>query len=291
MSGSKTFNIKFRHRVFLHLTFCFIMLFFLAIAMLIFNFDMKLSSSLLSQIKNEYKTFFLENKISSINSSSSELMEDLFSKQERYELAINRLERLESFVHSAESIDMVTVTEQLGSYMKETVLNEIPNGFPIPDAKISSRYGERVHPVTKVKQIHHGIDFPAAIGTPIYSPADGVVEAIRVSTQGSGNFMRLQHTYGFSSSYSHLHKFSVKEGDFVKKGELIAYSGNTGLSSGPHLHYEIRFLGKSLDPHPFIKWNYDNFSEITNKVPLIKWDELLTNIEIRIAMNPNLNAQ
>ncbi|WP_156265174.1 M23 family metallopeptidase, partial [Enterococcus faecium] len=87
----------------------------------------------------------------------------------------------------------------LGSYMKETVLNEIPNGFPIPDAKISSRYGERVHPVTKVKQIHHGIDFPAAIGTPIYSPADGVVEAIRVSTQGSGNFMRLQHTYGFSS--------------------------------------------------------------------------------------------
>ncbi|GAM74498.1 membrane protein [Vibrio ishigakensis] len=128
-------------------------------------------------------------------------------------------------------------------------------------------------------------------GAPIYAPADGVVEVTRPSKTGSGNFLRLQHSYGFSSSYSHLQKFEVKSGEFVEKGQLIAYSGNTGFSTGPHLHYEIRFVGRALDPMAFHEWNVDNFESLFEKERGVRWDSLVKKIESRASNQLQLSSQ
>ncbi len=76
-----------------------------------------------------------------------------------------------------------------------------------------------------------------------------------------------------------MKSFNVKSGQFVKKGDLIGYTGNTGITSGPHLHYEIRFVGRSLDPMPFIHWNIDNFETVFNNQKGIPWDFLIKAVE------------
>ncbi|MCA7113251.1 M23 family metallopeptidase, partial [Staphylococcus aureus] len=82
----------------------------------------------------------------------------------------------------------------------------------------------------------------------ILAPADGVVETVRPGNKGYGNYLTLRHSFGFSSSFAHLNKFNVKSGQFVSKGDVIAQCGNSGNSTGPHLHYEVRFLGRTLNP-------------------------------------------
>ncbi|MDF5356686.1 M23 family metallopeptidase, partial [Vibrio parahaemolyticus] len=133
-------------------------------------------------------------------------------------------------------------------------------------------------------------DFAVNIGTKIYAPADGVVEVTRRSNKGSGNFLRLQHSFGFSSSYSHLKAFKVKSGQFVKKGQLIAISGNSGLSSGPHLHYEVRFVGRALNPKPFVDWSLNDFEDIFTKERRIRWESLIKTVEQRVAQQLQLSS-
>jgi murein DD-endopeptidase MepM/ murein hydrolase activator NlpD len=171
------------------------------------------------------------------------------------------------------------------------MLTQIPSGPPVKNARTSSGYGKRIHPVTGVMKYHRGQDFAVNTGTPIYAPADGAIEAIRPSNKGSGNFLRILHSYGFSSSYSHLSKFAVKKGDFIKKGDLIAYSGNSGLTSGPHLHYEVRFIGRPLNPKPFLDWNVDKFDTIFKNVRGIRWESLVDKIELRVSHQLQLSSQ
>ena len=126
-----------------------------------------------------------------------------------------------------------------------------------PKFKISSHFGARDiknHP--KASKNHGGIDFAAPIGTPVYAPSDGVVGLLRASEAkvGSGNFIRLNHSYGFSSSYSHLSKFNVKQDQLIRRGDLLGWTGNTGYTTGPHLHYEIVFNNKKINPINFINY-------------------------------------
>ncbi|MEF1193007.1 M23 family metallopeptidase, partial [Vibrio parahaemolyticus] len=151
-------------------------------------------------------------------------------------------------------------------------------------------FGKRIHPVTKVAKMHRGLDFAVNIGTKIYAPADGVVEVTRRSNTGSGNFLRLQHSFGFTSSYSHLKKFKVQSGQFVRKGDLIGISGNSGLSSGPHLHYEVRFVGRALNPKPFVDWSLNNFEDIFTKERKIRWESLIKTVEQRVAQQLQLSS-
>ena len=84
------------------------------------------------------------------------------------------------------------------------------------------------------------------------------------------------HNYGFESSYALLqNKPVVKEGQFVKKGDLIAYSGNSGMSTGPHVHYEVKFIGRTLDPEAFLRWRGSNFIEIFKKEKRVTWESLI----------------
>ena len=120
---------------------------------------------------------------------------------------------------------------------------------PISGARLSSRFGMRKHPILGYSKMHRGVDFAARRGTPIMAAGDG-----RITFSGRngsyGKFIEIRHLNGFSTRYGHLHKFKkgIKKGVFVKQGDIIGYVGNTGRSTGPHLHYEVKHKNRIINP-------------------------------------------
>lgn len=211
-------------------------------------------------------------------------------------VALNqRIDDMETVLGIKPSENNQTITQRvdtaaINSAVRATLFQLIPNGAPTPNAQLTSGFGSRVHPITKKRKRHDGLDFAAKIGTPIYAPADAVIERARSSNYGYGNQLTLNHTMGFISTYSHMSKFKVKQGEFVKKGQLIGWTGNSGLSTGPHLHYEIRFLGKPLNPRPFVKWNIENFDALFKQEKNVQWASLLNTINGMVAMQVQLTG-
>ncbi|EAL4138070.1 M23 family peptidase [Campylobacter upsaliensis] len=159
---------------------------------------------------------------------------------------------------------------------QQGILNQIPNGWPITNKGITGKFGWREHPILKRKEFHPGIDLAASIGTPIYAPASGVVEFSGYSNNGYGYNVILLHNFGFKSVFAHMtRKDVVKAGDFVNKGDLIGYTGNTGLSTGPHLHYEVRFINKTLEPLYFLNLKRKNMNEFFNQERRVPWQSLI----------------
>ncbi|WP_240006149.1 M23 family metallopeptidase [Pseudaquidulcibacter saccharophilus] len=120
---------------------------------------------------------------------------------------------------------------------------------PINGARLTSNFGYRVHPISGYTKLHEGVDFGAPTGTPVYSAGDGVVTRAGIMG-GYGNVVDIDHGNGWSTRYGHLSRFAsgLSVGDRVKQGQTIALSGNTGRSTGPHLHFEIRKNGSPLNP-------------------------------------------
>lgn len=134
---------------------------------------------------------------------------------------------------------------------KEKLFAAIPAIQPIANKQLialASGFGQRIHPVYKVKKMHTGIDFAAEIGTPIYATADGKVIAVDVKFSGYGKLVEIDHGFGYRSRYAHMHEFAVRIGQNIKRGDLVGYVGNTGLSTAPHLHYEVLINGNQVDP-------------------------------------------
>ncbi|MCH3689710.1 M23 family metallopeptidase [Campylobacter lari] len=155
-------------------------------------------------------------------------------------------------------------------------LTQIPNGHVIEDNGVTGNFGWRHHPILNKKEFHPGIDLRAVLNTPIYAPANGVVEYAAYSNNGYGYSVILIHNFGFKTVYAHMmRKDVVKAGQFVKKGDLLGYTGNTGLSTGPHLHYEVRFINKLLDPKIFIDLNRKNYEQIFDKERRVPWQSLI----------------
>lgn len=117
------------------------------------------------------------------------------------------------------------------------------------DYRISSKFGNRKHPIRGKVVFHKGVDYAAKFGTPIYAAAEGVIEYIG-NNGGYGKYIKIKHKNGYSTCYAHMSKFSsdVKLGSKVKQGQIIAYVGSTGVATGPHLHYEVIYNGKHVDP-------------------------------------------
>ncbi|CAM2916093.1 M23 family metallopeptidase [Vibrio rarus] len=261
---------------------------------MIYYLNNEVDFALSKQTELQNRSLKLSEEVEQLQRLKVELEGDLGAGEERLQQVSDRLADLEVVLGVAEKdgelehrLDAAAVTSSVRLYM----LNNIPNGSPVGDVRVSSHYGYRIHPKTGKKTLHRGIDYAVNTGAPIYATADGVVEVVRPSKTGSGNFLRLQHAYGFSSSYSHLQKFKVKSGDFVEKGQLIAYSGNTGFSTGPHLHYEIRFVGRALDPLAFHEWSATNFETLFEKERGIRWDSLVKRIENRASNQLQLSSQ
>ena len=136
--------------------------------------------------------------------------------------------------------------------LQQSVLKEmLPNGAPVAVAFNSSSYGWRIDPFTGGKAFHEGLDFPANMGTPIRAAADGIV-SFAEHTPDYGNIVKISHGSGLETRYAHASKLLVHAGDRVVKGQEVAEIGSTGRSTGPHLHYEIRLNGESLDPRKYL---------------------------------------
>ncbi|EHQ42127.1 M23 family metallopeptidase [Myroides odoratus] len=134
---------------------------------------------------------------------------------------------------------------------KEKLLAAIPAIQPVKNESLkhmASGYGYRSDPFTKIKKFHSGMDFSVNIGTPIYATGDGRVTRANNQLSGYGNLIEVEHGYGYQTRYAHLSKYNVKQGQTVKRGDIIGYAGSTGRSSGPHLHYEVHYKGNPVNP-------------------------------------------
>lgn len=135
--------------------------------------------------------------------------------------------------------------DELGKNIRSMLLRT-----PLDTVRITSGFGMREHPILGFTRMHMGIDFGAPTGTPVFAAADGVVE--RASWAGGyGRWLQIKHANGLETGYGHLSRWAVKQGQHVHQGQVVAYVGSTGLSTGPHLHFEIMVGGKKVNPSKF----------------------------------------
>lgn len=139
---------------------------------------------------------------------------------------------------------------------KTDMLASIPSVKPVREDKLQktigtlSGFGYRIHPVYKIKKFHAGLDFPARVGTAIQAPGDGVVTETGWH-QGYGNCVKISHGFGYVTLYGHMSRINVRPGQKVTKGQKIGEVGDTGLSTAPHLHYEVHYRGNPINPINF----------------------------------------
>lgn len=134
---------------------------------------------------------------------------------------------------------------------KEDLLAAIPAIQPVSNQdleRVASGFGYRIDPIYKVPKMHAGLDFTAPTGTPIYATADGTVSEAGFNTGGYGNHVVINHGYGYETLYGHMVRIKARRGQKVKRGEVIGWVGNTGKSTGPHLHYEVIKSDRKIDP-------------------------------------------
>ena len=150
------------------------------------------------------------------------------------------------------------ITYQTASYKgienliknQDVKLASIPAIQPVSNkqlTRIASGFGMRIHPIYGIAKMHNGLDFTAPQGTPIYATGDGQVTTAGMGT-GTGNHVIINHGYGYETEYMHMVRIKAKQGQRVKRGEIIGWVGNTGASTGPHCHYEVHVNGNPVDP-------------------------------------------
>lgn len=141
---------------------------------------------------------------------------------------------------------VVALVKQQGAAVRQ-----IPSVQPVDNGKLTgmvASFGRRVHPFYKVLRMHTGVDYALPVGSPVYATADGTVRTIKRSERGYGNMIVVEHGALYSTSYAHLEKINVRQGQSVSRGDVIGEVGNTGLSMAPHLHYEVLYKGEAVDP-------------------------------------------
>jgi len=160
-----------------------------------------------------------------------------------------RLDRIKkkTYVQSRSFDDLIALASE-----KEEMLRSIPAIMPISNMDLkrtASGWGYRIHPIYKIRKFHWGMDFTAPTGTEIYATGDGTISRIRSSKRGFGNHIIIDHGFGYQTLYAHMNRFNnLRVGQKVKRGDIIGYVGNSGLSTAPHLHYEVQLNGKKVDP-------------------------------------------
>ncbi len=159
-------------------------------------------------------------------------------------LLINKLER-------EVKLELQSFGDLINTYhLKEDSIKHMPALHPVLDGRITSDFGMRLHPIFKRYRKHPGIDFAAKAGAPIYATADGIVKLAKYNG-GYGNCVIIDHLYGFESRYGHMQKILVRRGQRVKRGDKIGLVGKTGIATAPHLHFEVHYKGKEVNPRHY----------------------------------------
>lgn len=158
--------------------------------------------------------------------------------------------RLEKLRHQTKILSKSYALVESKVLSKEIELKNVPSILPV-NGTLMSGFGMRRHPISGTFKFHTGLDFGCDIGTPLYATGDGIVTNAGYGESGYGMYVDIDHKNGYMTKFAHMSSTKVAVGAAVKRGQLIGYSGNTGLSSGPHLHYEIMLKGEKIDPIDF----------------------------------------
>lgn len=218
------------------------------------------SSSILAQLQerdnNIYRSYFEANPI------TEEQRKAGFGGVNRYKV-LDGYENSKLIKDVTKQVDilskqMVVQSKSLDEIItlakkKEDMLASIPAILPIKKedlTSVASGYKMRMHPILKINKFHKGMDFTARIGTPIYASGNGKV-TVASRSSSYGNVVYIDHGYGYETIYAHMSKIKARRGQMVKRGDLIGYVGNTGLSVAAHLHYEVHKNGIALNPINF----------------------------------------
>ncbi|HSL88489.1 MAG TPA: M23 family metallopeptidase [Ignavibacteriaceae bacterium] len=198
-----------------------------------------------------------DEKLLGIGGSANVLSLDFLQLGKNIELtdALNFVENI-SRKFEFEKTQYEEITNQLTENKK--LFAAIPAILPTTGSYTSDSFGMRLHPILNKYKMHNGLDINTNIGTPVYAPGNGKVTFIG-RRAGYGLLLEIDHGFGYTTLYAHLSKVSVKEGKQVKRGDLIAKTGNSGLSSGPHLHYEVIHKGVPQDPIDFFFEDFNFF--------------------------------
>lgn len=221
-----------------------------------------------------------EYRYAQLRKENRELYKEISRKSEALESMEDKIDDIEMRIGLKPVPDLDVETRidiaALDTANRMLILQMLPNGYPVEYKGTTGKFGWRKHPILGKREFHAGIDLKAALNTPVVAPADGIVEyAGEHEASGYGTLLILSHNYGFKTYYGHLNALKVKIGDSVRKGDVIALTGNTGLSNGPHLHYEVRYLQMKLDPKHFLQWDITHFQAIFEKEHRVKWDSLV----------------
>jgi murein DD-endopeptidase MepM/ murein hydrolase activator NlpD len=202
---------------------------------------------------------------------------------------VNRYQELEGFsnselvIETAKKLDRIRKKiyvqsesfDELIAYAKEKeeMLSSIPAIQPISNRDLkrtASGFGYRIHPIYKITKFHSGMDFTAPTGTDVFATGNGVIKEVKSARRELGNHIIVDHGFGFETVYAHLNGFNVRAGQKVKRGDVIGFVGSTGLSTAPHLHYEVHVNGKAVDPalyyfNDLTPDEYERMLEISSK--------------------------
>lgn len=209
------------------------------------NFDRKLKTMVNLEIDEDNNQFF------GIGGSDTALLDPDYTIEDAHQKLVRLMHQSideldgEISVQTYEKSELVAYFEQQKSMLAHT-----PSLWPVK-GWISSRFGQRISPFTNEREFHKGLDISTSKLSPIIAPADGVVSSVRWDN-GYGKIISINHEYGLKTKYAHLEEVLVKKGQHVKRGQKIALVGDTGRTTGPHLHYEVHLNGAPVNPLRYI---------------------------------------
>lgn len=174
----------------------------------------------------------------------------------------------------SQSLAVLSAAPTSSTLKHHLLLHQLPKGLPLRrKGRISSAFGLRFHPIKQIFQHHRGIDLSVRSSTPVLSTASGVIsETDRRGESGFGKYVVVTHRLGFSTLYAHLQEVNVKVGAPVAAHHVLGLSGNSGSSTAPHLHYEIRYLNEPIDPKRFILWKARTHDETFGADKVRPWN-------------------
>ena len=201
---------------------------------------------------------------------ADKILTELIAKGEEYQAMLDESEELQDelmkeIAQAEKDLKAAEYKEWLATYVPPTTLpsgtdttpsSQAPSSSgwikPLKSYTITSAFGMRVHPVLGYERMHNGVDMACAAGTPIYATRAGTVTTASYQANGAGNYVSINHLDGFSSIYMHMTHYVVSKGQNVSQGQLIGYVGNTGISTGDHLHFGISYAGTYVNPLAYI---------------------------------------